>query len=139
MPDTLRPSLRENLFPSTPPPLPAPVAASLDLRGDTCAFDVALRGRGGLFTARAIELSPKGIRVAFELHVFDRSPDDCFRTGADVRFRGTGFAVRSDLVHAVRGMVDGKERLIAAYSFRRTLSGRECADLGIDLQPAGIR
>ena len=127
--------MRETLFPTNPPPsLPPEIAKELELSGETYDVELVVRGRGGMFEGRAVDVSPVGLLVALPLPKLDRRFDDCFRTGADVRFPGLGFAVRADLVYSVRGVVDRKERVLGAFQFRRELSVQQCVQLRATLQ-----
>jgi len=42
-----------------------------------------------------------------------------------------GFAVRADLVYSVRGIVDRRDLIVAAFRFRRELTPDQCRQLRI--------
>jgi len=128
--------MREAQFESAPPPaLPPEIAAELELNGRPDEVDLTIRGRGGLFEAQATDLSPIGALVLLPPPKLDRRFEDCFTTGADLRFPDAGFAVRADLVYSVRGIVDHRDRIVAAFRFRRELDPDRCEELRIGSEP----
>ena len=120
----------EELNPA-PPVLPPEIAAQLELNGRPDEVDLTIRGRGGLFEAEATDLSRIGALVLLPPPKLDRRFEDCFGTGADVRFKDAGFAVRADLVYSVRGIVDRRDLIVAAFRFRRELTPDQCQQLRI--------
>lgn len=110
-----------------------------------CELDVMLRGRGGSFSARSLDISRSGILLHITDHLYRRSDDDLasfagrvdkhFRTRIEVCFVEAGLRFAAEIARltvseeAAHGV---ESAFLLACRFRTVLSPAQCEVLGID-------